>query len=120
MSRIAAAVLCVALAAGPARAEPKVVPLFEGEIGAFDGFHVPEARMDEYTRAEADVEELKLRLKDMEKRCRNTQAIYVRSLEKATAPLPFYKTPTFNLIAGFVAGLVVAGAAVRGASALAN
>ncbi len=117
-STAAAIFLSFAMAAGPAYADPEVTPLFEGETAKFDGFLVPELRLDEYTIAEADAKNLRLRLTSEKERCRKVHEVYVVKLKEATVPPPWYKTPTVNLIAGFAAGIIVAGAAVRGASAL--
>ncbi len=119
-STAAAIFLSFAMAAGPAYADPEVTPLFEGETAKFDGFLVPELRLDEYTLAEADAKDLRLRLTSEKERCRKVHEVYVVKLKEATVPPPWYKTPTANLIAGFAAGILVAGAAVKAASTLAH
>lgn len=118
MSRAAIAILCVAMAAGPAYADPEVVPLFESEIAPFDGFLVPELRLDEFTMAEADAKELGLRLESEKDRCRKKLAVYVIKIEKATAPPAWYETPRFNFWTGVTIGILAAGAAIWGASTL--
>ncbi len=123
MRRTAIAILCVAMAAGPVHAdpeaaEPEVVPLFEGETAKFDGFLVPELRLDEYTLAEIEAKELRLRLESEEERCRKKLAVYIIKIEKATAPPAWYETPRFNFWAGVTVGILAAGAGVWGASAL--
>ena len=119
----AAIFLSFALAAGPAYAdqevtEPEVAPLFEGEIAGFDGFLVPELRLDEYSLAETNVKDLRLRLASEKERCRKVHEVYVVKLTEATAPLPWYKTPTAHLVVGFAAGILVPGASVKAASSL--
>lgn len=123
MIRAAAAILCLALSPGPARAdpeaaEPEVVPLFEGETAKFDGFLVHELRLDEYTLAEVEARELRLRLESEEERCRKKLAVYIIKIKKATAPPTWYETPRFNFWTGVTVGILAAGAAVWGASAL--
>ncbi len=120
---VTAIFLSFAIVAGPAYADPevaeqKVTPLFEGETAKFDGFLVPELRLDEYTLAETDAKELRLRLGSEKERCRKIQEVYVVKLKEATVPPRWYETPNFHRITGFIAGLVVAGAAVKAASTL--
>ncbi|KKM62075.1 hypothetical protein LCGC14_1525330 [marine sediment metagenome] len=122
-STAAAIFLSFAIAAGPAYAdpeivEPEVVPLFEGETAGFDGFLVPELRLDEYTLAETNVKDLRLKLASEKERCRKKLEVYVAKLEEATAPPDWHETPSFNRWLGFGIGVLATGAAIAATSAL--
>lgn len=94
--------------------EGDVVPLAKGAPAPFLGLLVPEGRFVELLEAENEVRELRAKLAAKERTAELVEQAYLRRLEQATAPPPWYESPTFNRWLGFGLGLAAAGLAVWG------
>jgi len=92
-----------------------VVPVKKDAPAPFTGLLVPEERFTELLRAELQVQELKGKLSIQEKTTQALDTMYLRHLERATEPVPWYEKPSFNRWLGFGLGVVCTGLAVWGA-----
>ena len=93
----------------------QVVPLEQEAPAPFTGLLVPEKRFTELLRAETRAQELEGQLLIQEKMAQALEAMYLDKLKQATAPVPWYKTPSFNRWLGFGLGMVCTGLATWGA-----
>ena len=91
---------------------PMVEPLMKGDPAPFMGLLVPEERFVELLEAENEARELRAKLAAAERTGELVEKVYLRRLEQATAPLPFYDSVTFNRWLGFGLGLAATALAV--------
>jgi hypothetical protein len=97
-----------------ALATEEVVPVQAGKAAPFTGLLVPEQRMMELLKAEAEVDGLQQKLKIQIKYADSLDAMYMEQLKKATAPEPWYRDPRLHATIGFVVGVAATSLAVFG------
>ncbi|MHA1573299.1 MAG: hypothetical protein ACTSX8_04840, partial [Alphaproteobacteria bacterium] len=102
--------------ATPAPESLEITPLKKGGTAPFTGLLVVEARFIELLEAENKVRELEAKLAAHGRTAGLIEQVYLRKLEQATAPPPWYDGATFNRWLGFSLGIVATGLAVWGAT----
>lgn len=91
-----------------------IEPLLKGAPAPFTGLLVPEDRYIELMEAENRARELAIKLAVQEQTAKAIEAIYLKKLDEATNPIPWYDTPTFNRWLGVLLGAAATGLAVWG------
>lgn len=91
-----------------------VIPMLANDVAPFDGLLVPEKRFNEFLDAEVKVEELERKREVDKKISDRVEETCYKQLDKATEPIPWYKTPSSNRWFGFAIGVVVTALAVYG------
>lgn len=86
-----------------------VVVLMKGDPAPFSGILVPELRFKKYVRAELKVVDLEFRLQSQITFSTNMESMYLKRLEEATRPRPWYERPSFNRWLGWGLGVVTTG-----------
>lgn len=91
-----------------------VAPIAKGDRAPFAGLLVPEIRFAKFLEAELRVELLEGKLWIEAKKGKALDAMYLRHLERATEPVPWYEKPSFNRWVGFGLGVAFTGLGVYG------